>query len=72
MKSVKLEIFAGSESIVKEINLDDDKTVRDLLTENGIDEINEYIVIINGVNTFDSYILQHGDRVKVFPAMSGG
>lgn len=49
-----------------------DCTVTELLNTIGIDLAEVHIIMINGVSSILSSILQEGDRLGLFPAVGGG
>ena len=48
------------------------KTVRDLITGLGIPENTVKLIFINGVHGKTDTVLNHGDRVGLFPPVGGG
>jgi len=37
-----------------------------------VGDVKDFFYVVNGLNKMKDYILEDGDHVKVFPAMSGG
>ena len=48
------------------------KTVQDLITGLGIPENTVKLIFINGVHGKTDTVLNHGDRVGLFPPVGGG
>jgi len=59
-----------------------DKKIIDLEEESNIEalfdklelvgNVKDFFYVVNGANKMKEYILEDGDHVKIFPAMSGG
>ncbi len=72
MTKVRLE-YLIDKSRDEEVALENGRSVEDLLKAVGLTkDPDNYMVVVNGKNRFPTDLLNDGDRVKVFIAMSGG
>lgn len=54
------------------VNMSEDSTVEDLLSQIKIDKSEIHMLMINGASSSFAQILREGDRVGLFPPVGGG
>ena len=54
------------------MKIDGAATVRDILQEVAVDTPDYYVVMVNGYGSDLDAIVRDGDRLVLFPAISGG
>jgi molybdopterin converting factor small subunit len=72
---IEVRLFAGLRQFAKQndkIELDDGKSVSDLLERLGIPPSKVAIILVNGRHAEQDQPLQDGETVSLFPAIAGG
>ena len=72
---IEVRLFAGLRQFAKQndkIELDDGKSVSDLLERLGIPPSKVAIVLVNGRHADQDQPLRDGETVSLFPAIAGG
>lgn len=72
---IEVRLFAGLRQFAQQndkIELDDGKSVSDLLERLGIPPSKVAIILVNGRHAEQDQPLQDGETVSLFPAIAGG